>query len=169
MKALRHRHYGSASAHARVFGKDILSSCSQVRWSFCDASHVFVLPISTCDVRNMWGCGRPRRRPQEGRMVAHRKKYSVHVTALCMHGFAGMQGCGCHLERRDSVPLCLLLLAQTRSCIASRSPGHTFTAVWGQGCWLGQQEVKHSSEISGNSFVLGIFVEPQVDAAPTIL
>ena len=98
-----------------------------------------------------------------------RKKYSVHVTALRMHGFAGMQGCGCCLERRDSVPVCLLLLAQTRSFIASRSPGHTFTAVWGQGCWLGQQEVKHSSEISGNSFVLGGFVERQVDAAPTIL
>lgn len=89
-----------------------------------------------------------------------RKKYSVHIAVLCLHGFAGMQGCGCSLERRDFVPVCLLVLAQTRSCIASQSPGHTFTAVWCQGCWLGQREVKHSSQILGNSFILEGFVEP---------
>lgn len=63
------------------------------------------------------------------------------------------------------MPVCLLVLAQTRRCITSRSPGHTCTAVWGEGCWL----VKRSSHISGNSFVPGGFVELRVDAAPAIL
>lgn len=67
------------------------------------------------------------------------------------------------------MPVCLLLLAQTWSCITSQSPAHIFTAAPGQGCWLGQREVKHSSKISGYSFVPWEFVEPQVSRTPPVL
>lgn len=139
MKALRHGHCGSASAHARAFGKDI--NLPAVRC--VGNSVVFLMCLSFPYPRARYiACGAVAG-PGEGQekvawLHAVRKKYSVHVAVQCMHGFAGLQGCGCHLERKDFVPACLLVLACLRSCIASRSPGHTFTVVRSQGCWLGQ-------------------------------
>lgn len=153
---------GSDSAHARAFGKDIhlpavRCAGNSVMFLMCLS---FPYPRAICIA---WGLWQHREKATRRSCGCTQGKCSAPRAGLRTHGSAGS---GCCSERRDFVPVCLLLLAQTWSCITSQSPAHIFTVAQGQGCWLGQRGVKHSSEISGCSFVPWEFVEPQVDAAP---
>lgn len=143
----------SDSAHARALGKDI--HLPAVRRAGNSGMFLMCLsfpyPRAICSAWGLWEgqekvvwlhTGRMQRAP--GR-AAHAPLCALQV--LCL-------------------PVCLLLLAQTRSCTTSQSPAHVFTGAQGQGCWLGQREVKHSSQVLGYSFAPWEFVEPQVDAEP---